>query len=305
VKVQPSNKPSRLLLPIRDIAVVEGPGILDRAKNVTKRWGLSSGFETLDNYLRGGGFTKGLTYIVGGRPGMGKTNVLLNMARNVAAEGNPIAIFSLELTKERVLERLAYMEAGIDLMYHWREKVDLSSEEIQKLTSAIQRLQKLPIHVRDSTRLTATDVRITLEREAELGIKLFLIDYLHIMGTETNTFNRERQIGTTIESVRDNAKNLNIPCVIACQLNRQVEEAAPFIPALKDFRDSGTIEQVAFMVLALYRRDYYYLQGLLGEDEGIVGVDNTLDMLILKNQDGPTGTATLKFDAATGRINDL
>jgi len=294
-----------IMHPIKDVAAVHGKGILDHARNITKRYGVSTGFNSLDAFLRGGGLLPGLLYSIGARPGMGKTNLLLNIAKSIAETGTPTAFFSLELSMERVLERLAYMESGIDYMQHWRDKQPLTDAEIKLLTTSIQRLQKLPIYVRDTPRLTASDIKDSLTRESHLGCKVALIDYLHILKSETKTFNREREVGKSVESIRDYAKELGIACVLACQLNRQVEESPPFTPALHSFRDTGTIEQVSFMVWALYRQDYYSQAGMLKDEDGIVpALNHKLDVMILKNQDGPTGVVKLDFQGETGRIKD-
>lgn len=299
-------------LHIKDLATLEGLNILARAKNVTKRYGISTGFNRLDNYLRGGGLLPGLTYILGGRPGMGKTYFLLNLAVNIARQDKPIAIFSLELSKERVLERLAYMISGIDFLGHWQAQKDMSNEQLDKLTSSIKELQELPIYIRDSVRIGAKEIKRALEIEAAQGIKVFMVDYLHIMGNDKNIWVREREIGTTIEALRDHAKTLNMIGIVASQLNRAVEDHAPFVPSLANFRDSGAIEQVAFCVLALYRKDYYMQAKMFQpEDEGAnYGpdgepiLDGKLDVLILKNQEGGTGIAKLQFEGNTGIISD-
>lgn len=293
------------LLSIKKLATVEGPKLLEQARNVTTRYGISTGYEVLDNFYRGGGLLPGLTYILGARPGMGKTNLILNLAKNISHNGYPTAIFSLELTKERVLERLAYAEAGIDFMSHYQLREPMSELEINKLVQSIKALQELPIYVEDSTRLTPTRIREILEREADKGIKVFFIDYLHILGHESKTFNREREVGISIETIRDTAKTLGISCVVAAQLNRAAEDSSPYIPSLKNLRDSGAVEQVAFSVMLMYRKDYYVQSGMITGEEGEeLGLDGTLDVIVAKNQDGLTGVATLKFDGSTGRITE-
>lgn len=303
---------NRLLLPLKDVVSIHGMDILKHANNVTKRYGISTGYDSIDGFFRGGGLLPGLTYSIGGRPGIGKSQFLLNILYNIACTGKPVALFSLELTKERVLERPAYMIAGIDYLYHFQAQQEMSKEELDGLEQTLYDLQKLPFYIRDTVRLTPTIVKQTLERERALGVEVVAIDYLHIMGLETASFNRERQIGTIVETVRDTTKQLGMACLLACQLNREVEINAPYTPSLANFRDSGAIEQVSFSVMALYRQDYYSLAGKFNEQEhdfigwnpdGSPVMTGKMDVLVLKNQDGMTGKATVKFNAPTGRIS--
>ena len=283
-----------------------GGEIERRAKNITERYGISTGWTELDNLLRGGGLLKGLLYVVGGRPGMGKTTFIQNLQVNVAKQGIPTIVFSLELGRERLLERLAYQEAGLDFMAHWRNREPLSEAQIQQIQVALRNLAKMPIYVQDTAGMTPGGITETLNfYHAEFGIKVMFIDYLHIMRNDGKIFGggREREIGTMVEAVRDCAKSLNIACVLASQLNREVESNAPFIPSLSNLRDSGSIEQVAYSVMALYRRDYYVMNGMLTDDDGETpALNESLDVLMLKQQDGPLGTAHLRFTDGTGKV---
>lgn len=288
-----------------------GDEIIQRAKHITERYGISTGYRALDNLLRGGGFIEGLLYVLAGRPGMGKTAFLLNLAHNLAQQGIPTVVFSLELTNARLIERLAYMQSGINYMEHWMTGTPLSDAEIERLHTVMRELQTLPLFAKDSAGMTPGDIVRTMEAYKEkLGIKVMLIDYLHIMRADDarRWQAREREIGTMVERVRDSAKTLGVACVLACQLNREVEDSAPFIPSLKHLRDSGAIEQVAYSVWALYRKDYYLQNGMLQpeeHDEGAVILDNEMQVAILKQQDGPMGTAALHFEAGTGKVNDI
>ncbi len=301
----------RSLLSISDVAALHGQEILYHAEHVTERYGLSTGYDAVDSLLRGGGLLPGLLYTVGGRPGIGKSQLLLNILLNIAQGQTPVALFSLELSKERVLERLAYMIAEVDYLSHWREGREMGKSELKAIEEAIYLLKSLPIYIRDTVRLRPNQVRATMMEERDLGVQVIAVDYLHIMGADGATYGRERQIGATVEAVRDNAKDLGVACVLACQLNRAVEEHAPYIPSLNNFRDSGAIEQVSYVVMALYRQDYYAQAGMFNPDEhdyiswnpdGTPLLDGKMDVKILKNQDGAVGTAKLTFDAPTGRI---
>jgi replicative DNA helicase len=287
-----------------------GDEILERAKNITKRYGISTGYATLDNLLRGGGLLPGLLYVVAGRPGMGKTTFLLNLAYNCAKQGVPTVVFSLELSNARLIERLAYMRAGINHMEHWMTGTALSEADIERLRAAMRELQTLPLLAKDTAGMRPSDIVRTMdEYKDRLGIQVMCVDYLHIMRSDQRIYAREREIGTMVETIRDSAKTLGVACVLACQLNREVEESAPFMPALKHLRDSGAIEQVAYCVWALYRKDYYLLSGMLQPDtevdEGVVLLDNLLQVAILKQQDGPMGTAVLSYEAGTGKVDNV
>ena len=294
------------------MAALHGEKILEQAEHVTERYGISTGYDPLDNFLRGGGLLPGLLYTIGGRPGIGKSQFILNILLNMAQAKIPVALFSLELSKERVLKRLAYMIAGIDYLEHWQKKIEMSKRELKAIEEAIYLLQSLPIYIRDTVRLRPNQVRETMEQEQALGVQVIAIDYLHIMAPDGTQYGRERQIGATVEAVRDYSKDLNMACLLACQLNREVEEHAPYIPKLSNFRDSGAIEQVSFCVMGLYRQDYYSQAGMFNADEhdyiewtpdGQPVLNKRMDVFILKNQDGQSGKASLNFDAPTGRIN--
>lgn len=285
-----------------------GAEIIARANHITERYGISTGWKATDDLLRGGGLLPGLTYIVAGRPGMGKTTFMQSMATNVAKQGFPAAIFSLELTRSRLLERLAYQECGIDYMDQWRRKESLTPEQVESVSMTLDYLAGLPLYVRDTAGTTPADITATMHNYAEaFDLRVMFIDYLHIMRNSERVYGggREREIGTMVEQIRDVAKSLNVACVLACQLNRQVEENRPFIPSLSHLRDSGSIEQVAYAVLALYRQDYYALNGMLVDDDGHPpALNHQLQVNVLKQQDGPMGTAVLKFQDGTGRITD-
>jgi len=286
-----------------------GDEIIARAKNITERYGLSTSYRALDNLLRGGGILPGLLYVVAGRPGMGKTSFLLNLAYNTAKQGIPTVVFSLELTNARLIERLAYMQSGINYMDHWMSGTPLDEAELERLHIAMRELQTLPLFAKDTASMTPGDIVRTMETYSEqLGLKVMCIDYLHIMRSDRTIYAREREIGTMVERIRDAAKTLGVATVLACQLNRETEESAPYVPALKHMRDSGAIEQVAYSVWALYRHDYYVQNGMLEQEEaeeGMVVLDNIMQVAILKQQDGPMGTAHLHYEAGTGKVKDI
>ncbi len=278
-----------------------------RAKRITERYGIGSGWQELDNLLRGGGFLPGLLYVVGGRPGMGKTTFMQNLAINMARSGVPIAVFSCELTSSRLLERMAYQETGINNAEHYRTGVPLSEAQLAAFKATLYELAALPIYVQDTAGMTPRMIADSMQRfKKQYGLQVMFIDYLHIMRPDGKIFGggREREIGTMVEIVRDTAKVLGVACVLASQLNRAGEETPPFIPNLTNLRDSGSIEQVAYAVFALYRRDYYVQNGMMPPDEegNAPAMNESIDVIVLKQQDGSTGSAHLRFDEGTGKV---
>ena len=305
-RIQQQGKPT--LFSLGQLVERYGGELVRRGKNITERYGMSTGWNALDDMLRGGGLLPGLLYIVAGRPGMGKTTVMQNMALNLARNGTPVVMFSLEVSKERLLERMAYHEAGIDYMQLQRSNQNMSEAQIETFTAALRRLASLPVYVKDSAGMTPGNVAATLHAwKAEHEFKVMFVDYLHIMRPDERVFGgREREIGTLVERIRDEAKEQQIACVLMSQMNRETEQHAPFFPSLSNLRDSGTVEQVAYCVMALYRRDYYVLSGMMPADQdgNLPSLDEKLDVMILKQQDGPTGVASLHFIDGTGKVVD-
>ena len=307
-KIQQQGKPT--IYSLGELVERYGGELVRRGKNIKERYGLSTGWNNLDDMLRGGGLLSGLTYIIAGRPGMGKTTFMQNMAVNLAKQGIPVIIFSLEVGKERLLERLAYQVAGIDYMALQRANQNMSEAQVEVFTNALKWLAQLPIYIKDSAGVTPNNVAETVRAwKQEYEFKVMFIDYLHIMRIDERIFGggREREIGSMVERVRDEAKELGVTCVLMSQMNREVETKPPFIPTLANLRDSGSIEQVAYCVMALYRKDYYVLAGMMPPDEdgNTPVLDECLDVLIIKQQDGPQGVAKLHFNDATGYIKDL
>lgn len=297
------------LFSLAEIARKHGGELVRRAQNATERYGIGTGWQELDNLLRGGGLLQGLLYVVAGRPGMGKTTFMQNLAVNIARQNIPVAVFSCELSAARLLERIAYQEAGIDYAYHYRTGEPMSEAQVLHFTQTLRDLAKLPIYVQDTAGMTPSMIAQVMAKHRDLhGLKVMFIDYLHIMRPDGKIYGggREREIGLMVETVRDTAKQLNVACVLASQLNRAGEEHPPFIPQLNNLRDSGSIEQVAYAVMALYRSDYYVLNGSMPPDDdgNLPSLNESIDVIVLKQQDGPMGTAHLKFVDGTGKVEN-
>jgi replicative DNA helicase len=246
--------------------------------------GLPTGFMDLDEATTG--FHPGDLVVIGARPGMGKTAFCLNMVANAAiSEKRPIAIFSLEMTKEQLVLRMICAEAEVDSKavrsgYH-------SKEDYRKLVNSAGRLADAPIFIDDSFN-TVLDIRAKSRRlKSEHGLGLIVIDYLQLMsGTGSNTA-REQVISEISRSMKALAKDLSVPIIVISQLNRSCEMRGDNKrPIIADLRESGAIEQDADIILFLYRGDYYNARDA---EEGVA------ELNIAKQRNGPTKTIKLSF----------
>ncbi len=256
--------------------------------------GVPTGFKDLDNLLAG--FQKSDLIILAARPSMGKTAFALNIGCHVAArEKIPVGIFSLEMSRDQLVDRLLTMETGID---SWRMRTgNLREDDFSKLNYAMGILSEAPLYIDDSAMLSVMDVRAKARRlQSEKGLGLLIIDYLQLMdgshkgGGEQN---RVQEVSDISRGLKALARELNIPVIALSQLSRAVEMRTPKIPMLSDLRESGSIEQDADVVMFLYREDYYDPET---EKQGITQV------LIKKHRNGPVGDVDLFFHKEFGRF---
>lgn len=255
--------------------------------------GLLSGFYDLD--AKTGGFQRSDLIIVAGRPSMGKTAICLNIARNIAAAYKlPVAIFSLEMSKEQLVQRLLASEASIESTYLRSGR--LSQTQWEPLAQAIGLLSELPIFIDDSANITAMEMRSQARRlQAEHGgLGLILIDYLQLM--EGSGDNRVQELSKITRSLKGLARELNVPVIALSQLSRGVEARTNKRPMMSDLRESGSIEQDADLVMMIYRDEYYNSDT---PDRGIA------EVIITKHRNGPTGTEKLLFDPQFTRFRNL
>ncbi len=244
--------------------------------------GLPSGFADLDKLTTG--FHPGDLVIVGARPGMGKTAFCLNIATYVGTEvKTPVAIFSLEMTKEQLALRMICSEGEVSSKsvrsgYH-------SKEDYRKLVNAAGRLADAPIYIDDSFN-TVLDIRAKSRRlKAEHGLGLIIVDYLQLMSGVNSAVAREQVISDISRSMKALAKDLSVPVIVISQLNRSCEMRENKHPVIADLRESGAIEQDADTILFLYRDDYYNKSA----EQGLADLD------IAKQRSGPTGREKLTF----------
>lgn len=246
--------------------------------------GLSSGFTDLD--MQTTGFHPGDLVVVGARPGMGKTSFCLNIAAYVGIEVKvPVALFSLEMSKELIVLRMICSEAEVDSKsvrsgYH-------TKEDYRKLVNAAGRLAEAPIFIDDSFN-TVLEMRAKSRRlKAEHGLGLIIVDYLQLMRGEGSYTAREQVISDISRSFKALAKDLKVPIIVISQLNRSCEQRGDNKrPIIADLRESGAIEQDADTILFLYRGDYYKAKDA---EEGIAELD------IAKQRNGPTGMINVTF----------
>jgi replicative DNA helicase len=266
-------------------------------KDKSKIRGVPTGYKDLDNLLAG--FQRSDLIILASRPSMGKTTLALNLAHHVAVHSKlPVLIFSLEMSKEQLVDRLLSMESGVDA---WALRTgNLSDSDFEKIGQAMGVLSEAPIYIDDTPGITVSDLRTKARREAhqrELG--LVIVDYLQLMtggGRYGSESNRVQEISEISRGLKGVARELNLPLLALSQLSRSVESRSPQIPQLADLRDSGTIEQDSDVVMFIYREEYYNPE---------TDRKKIADIFIKKHRNGPTGGTELYFDNEKQRFSSL
>ncbi len=258
--------------------------------------GLSTGFYDLDDMLNG--LQKGEMVIVAARPSMGKTAFAMNLVETVAAEQMlPVAVFSLEMSKQQLAQRMLCSRGQVDS--HKLRRGLLSSQEYTKLATVVGQLAKAPIWVDDSAGLTTLDLRAKARRlKAQHDIRLIMIDYMQLMDNP-GPDSRQQQISEISRGIKAVARELEVPVIALSQLNRASEGRDGHRPRMSDLRESGSIEQDADVVMLLHREDYYKMQ------EPDFQPDNIAEIIIAKQRNGPTGTVKLTFDNRSTRFLNL
>ncbi len=247
--------------------------------------GVPTGFSELDKMTSG--FQKSDLIIVAARPSVGKTAFSLNVSQNVAVRaGIPVAIFSLEMSKDQLVQRMLCAEAYID--GHKLRNGALDAEDWPKLSMGVSTLANAPIYIDDSPGITVSEMRSKLRRlKLEHGLGLVMIDYLQLIhGRRSSGENRQQEISEISRTLKQLARELEVPIIALAQLSRSVEQRQDKRPMLSDIRESGSIEQDADIVAFLYRDDYYD-----PESEK----KNIIEIIIGKQRNGPTGKVELVF----------
>ncbi len=280
---------------IRDVLVESFERIDQLHKNKGKVRGVPTGIKGLDDILSG--LQKSDLIILAARPSMGKTSLAMNIAQNAAIEEKiPVAIYSLEMSKEQLVDRLICGEAGLD---SWKLRTgNLNEDDFEKLQLAMGSLSEAPLYIDDTPGLNVVEVRTKARRlHAEVGLGLVIVDYLQLLeGRSMNNDNRVQVISEISRSLKSLARELNVPVIALSQLSRAVESRPDKRPLLSDLRESGSIEQDADVVLFLYRDDYY---------DRDTEKKNLAEVLVRKHRNGPTGDAQLYFVPEYMRFRDI
>ncbi len=259
-------------------------------KNKQGLRGVPSCFPDLDNILSG--FQKSDLIILAARPSIGKTSLALDLARNIATKHKvPIGIFSLEMSSDQLIDRMIASQAEVDL---WRLRTGhLKSKgeenDFQKIADAMGILSEAPIYIDDTGSTNVMEMRTMARRlQAEHQIGMIIVDYLQLMeGRSRGGDNRVQEISEISRSLKQLARELNVPIIALSQLSRQVESRSPQIPKLSDLRESGSIEQDADVVMFLYRED---------REKPDTPNKNIVEVIIAKHRNGPLGKVKLYFD---------
>jgi replicative DNA helicase len=258
--------------------------------------GVPSGFRDLDRVTSG--FQEGNLIIMAARPSMGKSALGLGVALNLAVRRNmPVALFTLEMSKSEVTQRLMCSEAKVESQRLRTGK--LSADDWPRLTAACDKLAKAPIYVDDTGSITMMEIRSKARRlkskHPDLG--LIIVDYLQLMTSGTTAENRVQEVSQISRSLKVLARDLDVPIIALSQLSRAVEQRHDKRPILSDLRESGSIEQDADIVMFIYRDEYY--NGEESEQQGLA------EVIVAKHRNGPTDTVKLSFLKRYAKFSDL
>jgi len=257
--------------------------------------GIPTGYSDLDNILAG--LQASDLIILAGRPSMGKTSLALNIAQHVATkEGIPVGVFSLEMSKEQLVDRLICAEANVD---SWKLRTgNLSDEDFPKIGHAMGVLSEAPFFIDDSPSANVMEMRAKARRlQSEHNLGLIVIDYMQLMESHyRREANRVQEISDISRALKSLARELNIPVICNSQLSRAVEQRTDRIPQLADLRESGSIEQDADVVMFIFREDYY---------KPNTDKKNIAEILIKKHRNGPTGNIKLRFNPEQMKFTNL
>jgi replicative DNA helicase len=263
--------------------------------------GVGTGFPDLDD--KTGGFQNGDLIILAARPSMGKTALVISFLLHAAITGQtPVALFSLEMSKEQLVQRMLCSEALVDLGRLLRGR--LTDDDFVRLAQAAGHLNTAPIWIDDSGSLTALEMRGKARRlkaeQPDLG--LIVVDYLQLMqGGSRNAENRQQEVSEISRNLKALSKELGVPVIALSQLSRAPEQRTDHRPQLSDLRESGSIEQDADLVMFLYRPEYY-LSDVEAQEQGLAG---KAELIIGKQRNGPTGIVGLFFRKESTRFESF
>ncbi|HGI3191873.1 TPA: replicative DNA helicase [Streptococcus agalactiae] len=286
---------------ISDVLKVNYENLELRSQQTSDVTGLPTGFRDLDRITTG--LHSDQLIILAARPAVGKTAFVLNIAQNVGTKQNrPVAIFSLEMGAESLVDRMLAAEGMVDS--HSLRTGQLTDQDWNNVTIAQGALADAPIYIDDTPGIKITEIRARsrkLSQEVDDGLGLIVIDYLQLI-SGTRPENRQQEVSEISRQLKILAKELKVPVIALSQLSRGVEQRQDKRPVLSDIRESGSIEQDADIVAFLYRDDYYRREG--EEAEEIVE-DNTVEVILEKNRAGARGTVKLMFQKEYNKFSSI
>lgn len=279
------NRNTRGYASMKEVLITAFDIIEKMYQNKNKVSGIESGFADLDQKISG--LNPSSLMIVAARPAMGKSAFVLNIANYVAQYDKvPVMVFSLEMSKEEIANRILAGEAEVDSM-KIKNGNDLTSEDWLKLGKASGKLSNIPLYIDDTPGLSSAELRAKCRKaKLEKNIGLVVIDYLQLMESKTKSPSRQQEISEISRSLKILAKELSIPVIALSQLSRATESRTDHKPMLSDLRESGAIEQDADIVMFLHREDYY---------DPETEKKNIAEVIIAKNRSGSTGTVELAW----------
>lgn len=274
-----------------DDVVTKLEELYDKKTDIT---GIASGFTDLDKMTSG--FQKSDLIIVAARPGMGKTSFCLNIAQNVASKHDlSVAVFSLEMSREQLVQRIISSAAGIDQTSLRTGR--LKAEEWARLVDAIGPLAEAKIFIDDTPAISVREIRAKARRlKAEKGLDILFVDYIQLMSGGVKSESRQQEISYISRSLKALARELNIPIIALSQLSRAAEQSQDKRPSLSHLRESGALEQDADIVMFIYREEYYDPES---EKKAIA------EIIIAKHRNGPVGNVDLAFFGEYTRFGNL
>jgi replicative DNA helicase len=258
--------------------------------------GVETGFLELDDMTNG--LQPGEMIIIASRPSMGKTALALNMAEHIGAtHKQPVAVFSLEMSKQQLAQRLLCSRSGVDS--HKLRRNMLGRDDFAQLSLAVGELSEAPMYIDDTPGLTLLGLRAKARRlVSRHDIKAIFVDYMQLMSAP-GAESRQQEVSNISRGIKALARELEVPVVCLSQLNRQAEGREGHRPRMSDLRESGSIEQDADVVIMLHREDYYH-RGEEGYEETHIA-----ELILTKQRNGPTGMIKLQFHGATTCFNNL
>jgi replicative DNA helicase len=265
-----------------------------RTKDSGKPPGLMTGLNDLDKLIKG--LKPGNSYVIAGRPGMGKSALEGTIAHNIAVQGKVVVRFSLEMPAIQQWQRMVCINAGLN--YGRLEEGKFTPDEWQRYSDSTGRMSEYKVFIDDTAAISASAIMAKCRRiQAQHGLDLVTVDYMQLMRSERYGDNRVQEVGDISRTLKQMAQALGVPVIALAQVSRGCEQRVDKRPLLSDLRDSGEIEQDAYVVMFVYRDDYYRPE--TSEVPGQVEVN------VAKNRNGATGTAHLYFKADNMAIKNL